>query len=100
MYLEPTQADNPGAVYDVDTAECGASQVIVEIDGFEGPPLEGNSISNTCPADLRIKEYVNFCGSNFNNNGSPIGTTIPAGEERLIGFCEPINDTLFNDTLS
>ena len=101
LHLSPTQADIPGLVFSVDPAECDASQVVVGIDNPEGPPAEefpGNTIDNTCPADLRIEEYRAFsCLGAFNDNGSPLGTIIPAGEERPIGFCEgdgliPIDD--------
>jgi len=58
-----------------------------------------NTIDNTCPVDLTITEYVNFpcSGELFNDNGSPVGTVIPAGEDRPIAFCDLSNEMVLDE---
>jgi len=100
----PTQAVNPGLVFSVDAAECRLNEVVIKIvdpsEMTREPETESdNTIDNTCPVDLTITEYVNFpcSGELFNDNGSPVGTVIPAGEDRPIAFCDLSNEMVLDE---
>jgi len=95
FYFYETNAAPSGEKFTLDGAQCDESPIKVEVvsnASLKGPnpvnDLTDNRILNSCDVDYKIVEYRLGCTTDgFNDNGSPEGTLIKAGEERVIGFC-------------
>jgi len=74
----------------VPVSDAGCDSATVQVGYWRNLNDNQNAVRNDCGRDLEILSYNFACppGEPFNDNGSPVGTLVPNGQETPLGYCE------------